>query len=362
MIYSQSPYESSEATVAHRVKKEITPVKKSGPLTPQKALEFMLQEKSEINKEYAELRHENTQLRDSLDSLTKPYHPLKHDPMRTRDSLELNKSELVAHLEYSKKPFDNNNLLQIPLSLWEGTVVWKIPFNGKSMPEKRLVAVKRATRSGLHATPACVVTNDGGIIIPLVYIALPPTVIWRNPENGKSNARELILEEGAHLLRGYATPAFRKVSKRKITLPSPDVCFSVVSSTRTLDVATETPALANELYAAFKVVLSLLDPSRESSDTENFENDEDSNDKIEIDSKIGEQISALTEDNSGKGDAASIISMRTPSSSNSHMPRSPSAPPLPPPAFSSPTSPSHLLAMIDAGASFTFTLGESKIF
>jgi hypothetical protein len=35
--------------------------------------------------------------------------------------------------------------------LWEGGFLWKIPFNGKGLPERRIVSVKRASYQSIYS-------------------------------------------------------------------------------------------------------------------------------------------------------------------------------------------------------------------
>mmetsp|Transcript_24624 Transcript_24624/g.36263 ORF Transcript_24624/g.36263 Transcript_24624/m.36263 type:complete len:2041 (+) Transcript_24624:160-6282(+) len=131
----------------------------------------------------------------------------------------------------------------LPLLLWKGAILWKIPYNGRGLPERRLVMIKRASHPGPRAKPVSILSGDemGANKSPLGYIVHPPTIIWANPDkkDDLGNARELTLYEGAHVVEGHQSPAFWKCKSRGNPLPPEQLCFSIVTSSRSLDLAAE---------------------------------------------------------------------------------------------------------------------------
>ena len=198
-----------------------------------------------------------------------------------RDSIQLRESERLASFSSSSSS-SSSSTRGIPIILWEGCIVWKIPFNGKSIPELRQVAIKRASRPGPHAIPVHVVDASGETVIPIAYISSPPTLTWHNPNKSGEyrNARELILSDDAHLLRGRETAAFQKLQRRGIKLPPDENSFSVISAARTLDIATDTDDSARNLYDAIEVIIMIMQDcglhtmSASASDSEQFDGDE----------------------------------------------------------------------------------------
>lgn len=156
----------------------------------------------------------------------------------------------------------------LPVLLWKGAILWKIPYNGRGLPERRLVMIKRATRPGPRAKPVQVVnagTSQSGLSAPVAYIIYPPTLIWANPDkpDDLSNARELSLYEGAHLVEGHQSPAFWKSKNRGNPLPPEKLCFSVVTSTRSLDLAAESVNEALSWKAAIHTLLVIMSSNKD---------------------------------------------------------------------------------------------------
>lgn len=130
-------------------------------------------------------------------------------------------SQLPSPLEIGQ----SNQMASLPQLLWKGGILWKIPFNGRGLPERRLVMIKRVHRPTAKSKPVRILGPDllfAETVTPrkdgagVGYISFPPTVIWANPEkpDDLSNARELILGIGAHLVEGHQSPAFWKTQSR----------------------------------------------------------------------------------------------------------------------------------------------------
>ena len=126
----------------------------------------------------------------------------------------------------STLPLTGKKFNSLPSILWEGGKLWKVPFNGKGMPEERMVMIKRALRPGPQARPVRVLSKgeesaEGAVAVPVAYIAYPPALIWYNPDkpNEAKFAREIFLVEGAYIVDGHKTPAFWKMVSRGAPMP-----------------------------------------------------------------------------------------------------------------------------------------------
>ena len=163
----------------------------------------------------------------------------------------------VTSKEYSQHP-------SIPMILWEGGGLWKIPFNGKGPAERRTLVVKRSPQPGQHARPIRVLAHGeevegGAVAVPVAYISFPPILCWMNPAAASSSgAREMLLMDGTYVVGGHNTPAFWKYVNRGGALPGASLCFSVVTSSRTLDLAADSPEEAGAWMKAIQMLLALL--------------------------------------------------------------------------------------------------------
>lgn len=155
----------------------------------------------------------------------------------------------------------------LPMILWNGGILWKIPYNGKSLPETRMVMIKRAPAPGPKARPVRVLAQDDANVasIPVAYIAFPPTLIWASAENpgDMKHARELVLHDGTYIVEGHQTPAFWKILTKGNPAPPAELCFSIVTGTRSLDLAAETRKEATMWKNALFTLLVMLSPNKE---------------------------------------------------------------------------------------------------
>ena len=172
----------------------------------------------------------------------------------------------------------DEDILDVHKILWEGGFLWKIPFNGKGIPERRTVSIKRAPYPSIYSKAVRVLgggtSNDvlagGGLGTIAGYISYPPTLIWYDPDKAgeELNARELALVDGAHVVSGHGTQAFWKLSDREGPTPRPELCFSMVTGVRSLDLAAETSRSSGEWKRALNALLTAIAPDNESFDNE----------------------------------------------------------------------------------------------
>ncbi|CAM9284462.1 unnamed protein product, partial [Choristocarpus tenellus] len=91
-----------------------------------------------------------------------------------------------------------------------------------------------------------------------VEAAYPLTLIWLNPGRDltKSPPRELQLWEVTNVTYGHKTPAFwqQAALRGAHTLPMPELCFSLISGDRTLDLAAESVKEARQWVSALASV------------------------------------------------------------------------------------------------------------
>lgn len=169
----------------------------------------------------------------------------------------------------------DEDILDVHKILWEGGFLWKIPFNGKGIPERRTVSIKRAPYPSIYSKAVRILgggtSNDvlagGGLGTIAGYISYPPTLIWYDPDKAgeELNARELALVDGAHVVSGHSTPAFWKLSDREGPTPRPELCFSMVTGIRSLDLAAETSRSSGEWKRALNALLSAIATDDQSS-------------------------------------------------------------------------------------------------
>lgn len=102
------------------------------------------------------------------------------------------------------------------------------------------------------------------------YISFPPTLLWFSADKigeGMQNGRELALFEDTQIISGHGTTAFWKLANRKgAALPRHELCFSVVATTRSLDVAAETVSEAEEWKKSLDILLDIFKPISERSE------------------------------------------------------------------------------------------------
>lgn len=139
------------------------------------------------------------------------------DDHNERDREDVEKEYNSSTNSTSPKPVYN-----LPITVWNGSILWKIPYNGRGLAEKRYVRLKRAPSSGASAIPVRVISrNRSGNRIQ--YIVTPPTLIWSNPEkvDDINNAREIVLSGALDLVEGYESRAFLKsLEASEYQLPS----------------------------------------------------------------------------------------------------------------------------------------------
>jgi len=93
---------------------------------------------------------------------------------------------------------DGSTAVCLPKLLWEGGFLWKIPFNGRGAPERRLVAVKRASHASIYSRAVRVVPagtsqdvlnvgGGAGLAGPITgYMCYPPTLLWYDCDKVRS--------------------------------------------------------------------------------------------------------------------------------------------------------------------------------
>lgn len=102
-------------------------------------------------------------------------------------------------------------LYNLPITIWNGSILWKIPYNGRGIAEKRFVRLKRAPRNGASAIPIRIISRNRSEN-KIHYIVFPPTLVWSNPEkvDDINNSREVVLSGAVGLTEGYDSKAFLK--------------------------------------------------------------------------------------------------------------------------------------------------------
>jgi len=170
----------------------------------------------------------------------------------------------VAARRDSRTAASKEEVFVISSILWDGGYLWKIPYNGKGAPERRIIALKRATVYPSPGSRAVRVDRGGSLSPPENYISFPPTLMWYNSDKPGQikNARELILYEGTCLMEGHNTNAFYKLATSDRPVPKPELCFSMMTSTRSLDLAAETTDSAMLWKDAMHALLVEFSPNK----------------------------------------------------------------------------------------------------
>ncbi len=103
-----------------------------------------------------------------------------------------------------------------------------------------------------------IVSSDSSKSDTTAYIAYPPTLIWFHGDKTSELGRELVLFDESKVVSGHSTPAFWKLANRNGQLPRHELCFSVISTTRSLDCAAESPASAMEWKEGLETFLNSI--------------------------------------------------------------------------------------------------------
>jgi ankyrin repeat protein len=162
--------------------------------------------------------------------------------------------------------------------LLDGTkMLWRFPFNCRGVPQKRFVYLGLEESVGhlREDYKKCVkfvsisellngvgVNNSGSCTKNKYSLRDPPTICWRDPSSmmAKKDERQLQLGRDTRLMVGHCTPVFRKMLQKAgpANMPRPEVCFSLVTPARSLDLAASSRAEADAWVAALQQVLPLL--------------------------------------------------------------------------------------------------------
>lgn len=165
-----------------------------------------------------------------------------------------------AGTAWGVEPKDSGVDLDLPRILVEGGFLWKIPYHSAGTPKRRWFQIKPAkgllttangrlvvnpTASGRMGDNSSLGGQGGGEDASSIRVcaAWPLAFIWVDPERDlqRSPPREMGIDEIMDIARGHKTPAFwQQAAHRGIhTLPTPELCFSLMGHDRTLDLAAE---------------------------------------------------------------------------------------------------------------------------
>ena len=175
-------------------------------------------------------------------------------------------------------------LLPARLDGGSASALWRIPFNGKGPAERRVVTIAlanssspngrvrlvRFTQSAQVASQAFIPKPTAADTAGLAFLKLPLSLCWYPaPSDLPSGtaleplSRELPLSPSTQVLQGHCTSAFQKFIARGGSGPmlSPEMCLSVLTSTRTLDLAAESKAEADSWALALRSLVALVQSS-----------------------------------------------------------------------------------------------------
>ena len=120
--------------------------------------------------------------------------------------------------------------------VWSGSYLWKVPFNNDNAPRVRWFRV-------VHD-----VGKDGSG----VYLK------WTDPQRPRKSASDLFLGHVNEIVVGQVTNAFfKQVNKRGAnSLPPQTLCFSLITNTRTLDLAATEEAEYDQWVKEMRVIVN----------------------------------------------------------------------------------------------------------
>ena len=190
----------------------------------------------------------------------------------------------ALQIDVSAGPVDSRPIS----SLLDGTrTLWRLPYNGKGGAQKRLVYVGLENEEGgggavdslgkkfVEFVSLTDLINGGmgpgftGGNRQVFQLKSPVVLCWRTPStDGATDAKQhagdergLVVTSSALVVRGHATPAFQKLVQKAASpslVPRPELCFSLVTSARTLDLAAESKAEAEAWTSALQHFLRTL--------------------------------------------------------------------------------------------------------
>ena len=237
------------------------------------------QRKSVANGSVPETNHSTTAHHRQQPAPVEQPHP-KPVMKKPKSEKKIKKSQKQDMIQKSLQPVSASNCNTFPMLLWKGAILWKIPYNGRGVPERRLVMIKRAPLPGKKAKAVHLLgtTAESGTTTTRTsnkkqstpntaadtYIVNPPTIIWANPDKASDlkNARELVLYEGAHIVLGHQSPAFWKSKSRGTPLPPEQFCFSIITNSRSLDLAAESIEEVIAWKNALHMLLVMMSPNQ----------------------------------------------------------------------------------------------------
>lgn len=93
----------------------------------------------------------------------------------------------------------------------------------------------------------------------VVAIAFPPTICWLDPEKPSEfhSARELAVDSSSYIAIGHRTPTFWRMANKRQGAPAEQLCFSVVTTERTLDFAADSAELAQQWASALTLLVGI---------------------------------------------------------------------------------------------------------
>ena len=133
-----------------------------------------------------------------------------------------------------KKGNNTRKYSGLPMEIWKGSILWKIPYGGGGLAETRRVRIKHAPAAPgprvkvIDLKPSTQEQGQGrlrGVEPRKGHMAFPPTLQWSNPDkpDDKSNCRELVLSKDDQVIEGYKSVAFLK-GKSKGVPATPALC------------------------------------------------------------------------------------------------------------------------------------------
>lgn len=155
------------------------------------------------------------------------------------------------------------SLIQLDNILWTGLVLWKIPFHIVGNPQRRIINIKKYTVTG-NSNKKRNQTNITKVqvlksltVAQMESVANPLAIELIDATKESSKGKQIRIKDIIEVKEGQSTNAFQAFKTRhgKSSLPSSDLCFSIVCADRTYDLYTDSSSLTAMMIEALHKLL-----------------------------------------------------------------------------------------------------------
>jgi ankyrin repeat protein len=136
--------------------------------------------------------------------------------------------------------------------LWNGSIVWKVPFHTIGSCQRRLLRLRRSCES-TDQSLTVKVKEDGTSKYDVEEIACPIALEVINPQiQGRNSSKCFAFDQITAIREGHQTPAFHAFMARHghEAIPASKLCFSICLRHRSIDLYTDTENIKLTLVRA----------------------------------------------------------------------------------------------------------------